>query len=152
MLDHKVTGFTASTFDLLHAGHILMLREAKKYCTHLTVALQTDPSIDRPEKNKPVQSMLERWTQVEAVKYVDAIIPYDTEHDLQVLLQTLKPDVRILGDDYVGRDFTGKQWCIENDVILVYANRDHEYSTAKLRKKIYETEQAKQATYPINIQ
>lgn len=139
-MSKNIVGFTASTFDLLHTGHILMLREAKQHCDHLVIALQTDPTIDRPDKNKPVQSMYERWTQIQAVQYVDAIIPYDTEHDLLVMLQMLKPDVRILGDDYIGKDFTGKQWCLQNEVKLVYANRKHGYSTAKLRNKIYKAE------------
>ena len=103
-----VTGFTASTFDLLHAGHILMLREAKTVCDYLICALQIDPTIDRPEKNKPVQSYMERHIQLSAIKYVDEIVPYGTEEELVVLLNHLPIDIRIIGDDYYGKDFTGK--------------------------------------------
>ena len=93
-------GITASTFDLLHAGHILMLKEAKSVCDYLIVALQVDPTIDRPEKNKPIQSYYERWVQVSAVKYVDEIIPYATEEELRTILQNYDIDIRILGDEY----------------------------------------------------
>ena len=100
-------GRTASTFDLLHAGHILMLKEAKSVCDYLIVALQVDPTIDRPEKNKPIQSYYERWVQVSAVKYVDEIIPYATEEELRTILQNYEIDIRILGDEYKDKLFTG---------------------------------------------
>jgi|TARA_R110002020_G_scaffold17194_8_gene60726 glycerol-3-phosphate cytidylyltransferase len=126
-----VTGFTASTFDLLHAGHILMLREAKTVCDYLICALQTDPTIDRPEKNKPVQSYMERHIQLSAIKYVDEIVPYGTEEELVVLLNHLPIDIRIIGDDYYGKDFTGK------DIVPVHFNkRQHNFSTSGLRRKV----------------
>src|SRR3990167_242540 len=102
-------GFTASAFDFLHAGHIVMLEEAKTQCDYLVVGLQTDPTIDRPEKSKPVQSVLERWIQLRGCRYVDEIIPYDTEQDLVNLLLILKPDVRIIGSEYKERHFTGDE-------------------------------------------
>ena len=109
-LDYKGVGkigFTCSTFDLLHAGHITMLEEAKRHCDYLIVGLQNDPTIDRPEKNQPVQSIVERQIQLSAVKYVDEIVIYNTEQDLIDLLLTLPIDVRILGDEYKNKDFTG---------------------------------------------
>ena len=125
-------GFTASTFDLLHAGHIQMLREAKEQCDRLVVALQTDPTIDRPEKNKPVQSIFERWVQVEGCKYVDQIIPYATEEDLLNILRSYNWDVRIIGQEYFGKNFTGSDLPME----IYYNSRRHDFSTTNLRKKI----------------
>src|SRR6056300_1157001 len=104
-------GITASTFDLLHAGHIAMLTEAKEQCDYLICALQIDPSIDRPEKNKPVQTVVERWTQLQAVKYVDEIIPYQTEKDLEDILQMLNINIKIMGNEYKDKDFIGKDIC-----------------------------------------
>ena len=101
-------GFTCSTFDLLHAGHITMLEEAKRHCDFLIVGLQNDPTEDRPEKNKPVQSIVERQLQLAAVKYVDEIVIYNTEQDLKDLLLCLPIDIRVLGDEYEHKDFTGK--------------------------------------------
>jgi glycerol-3-phosphate cytidylyltransferase len=125
-------GITASCFDLFHAGHVLMLQEAKEQCDRLVVALQTDPTIDRPEKNKPVQSVFERWVQVEGCKYVDQIIPYATEEDLLNILRSYEWDVRIIGQEYVGKEFTGKDLPIE----IYYNSRRHDFSTTNLRKKI----------------
>ena len=125
-------GFTCSCFDLLHAGHILMLKDAKEQCDYLIVGLQTDPTIDRPEKNKPIQSYEERYIQLEAVKYVDEIIKYETEKDLYELLYDMMPDVRILGTDYEGKYFTG----VEFDIPIYYHKRNHSYSTSSLREKI----------------
>lgn len=126
-------GFTCSTFDLLHTGHILMLKEAKQQCDYLIVGLQTDPTVDRPEKNKPVQSFYERWIQISAVKYVDEVIPYTTEEELLTILQTNNIDVRIIGNDYHGKYFTGMYL----DQIEVYYNeRSHNYSTSELRERI----------------
>jgi len=125
-------GFTCSCFDLLHAGHILMLKDAKNRCDRLIVGLQTDPTIDRPEKNKPIQSLEERQIQLEAVKYVDEVFTYDTEEDLYKKLLDIKPDVRILGSDYIGKSFTGDNLDIE----IYYHERKHNYSTTNLRKKI----------------
>ena len=130
-------GFTCSCFDLLHAGHILMLEDSKKQCDYLIVGLQTDPTIDRPkEKNKPIQSLEERRIQLEAIKYVDEVITYETENDLYELLYKLMPNVRILGTDYEHKYFTG----IEIEGIDIYFHkRDHDYSTSSLREKITNT-------------
>ena len=125
-------GFTCSCFDLLHAGHILMLKDAKSQCDELIVGLQTDPTLDRPEKNKPIQSLRERKIQLEAVKYVDDIFVYDTEEDLRDLLKLVKPDVRILGSDYEGKSFTGD----DLDIPIYYHERNHNYSSSDLRQKI----------------
>ena len=127
-------GITASCFDLFHAGHVLMLQEAKEQCDRLVVALQTDPTIDRPEKNKPVQSVFERWVQLEGCKYVDQIIPYSTEEDLLNLLssQMTRIDVRIIGEEYKDKEFTGKYL----DMEIYYNSRRHNFSTTNLRKKL----------------
>ena len=126
-------GFTCSCFDLLHAGHILMLKDAKEQCDKLIVGLQTDPSIDRPlTKNKPIQSLRERKIQLEAVRYVDDIFVYETESDLVDLLKLVKPDVRILGNDYKDESFTGD----DLNIPIYYHERDHDYSSSDLRKKI----------------
>lgn len=129
-------GFTCGAFDLLHAGHVLMLEEAKQQCDFLIVGLQTDPSIDRPEKNKPVQSLVERTIQLSAVKYVDQILCYQTEAELFELLQTIQPDVRIVGADYLNKDFTGKDWCVQNGVDIFYNSREHGYSSTELRNRL----------------
>ena len=126
-------GFTCSCFDLLHAGHILMLQDAKRQCDKLIVGLQTDPTIDRPDtKNKPIQSFEERKIQLEAVKYVDEVFIYDTEEELYKKLLFINPDVRILGSDYIGKSFTGD----DLDIEIHYHERKHNYSTTNLRKKI----------------
>lgn len=137
-MNNKTIGFTASAFDLLHAGHILMLKESKKNCDYLIVALQSDPTIDRPEKNKPIQSLEERLIQLEAVKYVDEVILYDTEEDLLNILDTTKINIRFLGSDYTDKNFTGKKYCIDNNIKIYYNNRDHGYSSTELRKRIRE--------------
>lgn len=130
-------GITFSTFDLLHAGHILMLEEAKQQCDYLIVGLQTDPTIDRPEtKNKPAQSIVERQIQLAAVKYVDEIIVYQTEQDLLDILSIYPIGVRFVGEEYRNKDFTGKDYCLDNDIELVYNNRKHRYSTTELRKRM----------------
>ena len=126
-------GIVASCFDLFHAGHILMLYEAKKNCDRLVVALQSDPTLDRPEKNKPVQGLFERYTQVATCEYVDQVIPYDTEEDLYNLLAGYDWDVRFLGEDYVGRsDFTG----YDLNIPIHYCSRKHNYSSSGLRERI----------------
>lgn len=131
------TGFTCSTFDLLHAGHIMMLKEAKSQCEHLIVGLQTDPTIDRPDtKNKPIQSIVERYIQLEAVKYVDEIYVYSTEKDLEDLLLILPIDVRILGVEYENRMFTGKDICLNRGIELYYNKREHSFSTTELRQRV----------------
>ena len=126
-------GFTCSCFDLLHAGHILMLQDAKRQCDKLIVGLQTDPTIDRPDtKNKPIQSLEERQIQLEAVKYISEVFTYDTEEDLYKKLLDINPDVRILGSDYIGKSFTGD----DLDIEIYYHERKHNYSTTNLRGKI----------------
>jgi len=130
------TGFTCSTFDLLHAGHILMLKQSRQQCDTLIVGLQTDPTIDRPDtKNKPVQSILERQIQLEAVQYVDYIYIYETEKDLMDLLTILNIDIRFIGEEYKDKDFTGKQYCIDNGIEIFYNSRKHRFSTTELRKR-----------------
>ena len=132
---YKSIGFTCSCFDLLHAGHILMLKDAKKQCDKLIVGLQTDPTLDRPEKNKPIQTLKERKIQLEAVKYVDDIFVYDTEEELYHLLKLVNPNIRILGSDYEdGRYFTGQ----ELNIPIYYHKRSHNYSSSNLRNKIGE--------------
>jgi len=128
-------GFTCSTFDLLHAGHITMLEEAKHHCDFLIVGLQTDPTIDRPDsKNAPIQSLVERQIQLAAVKYVDEIVCYQTEQDLIDLLLTLPINVRVLGEEYKEKEFTGKDICRKRDIELFFNKRDHRFSTSSLRK------------------
>jgi len=129
-------GFTCSTFDLLHAGHIQMLREAKEQCDYLIVGLQFDPSLDRPEKNKPIQTVVERYTQLHAVQYVDEIIPYQTESDLEDILSMYHINVRILGEEYRDKDFTGKDICKKRSIQLYFNKRDHRFSSSDLRKRI----------------
>jgi glycerol-3-phosphate cytidylyltransferase len=125
-------GFTCSTFDLFHAGHVMMLQEARTQCDYLIVGLQTDPTIDRPEKNKPVQSLLERFIQVKACKYVDEIVPYSTEKELMDILTSFPIDVRIIGEEYRDKQFTGF-----NLPIAVYFNsRQHSFSTTELRQRV----------------
>ena len=131
-----IVGFTASTFDLLHAGHCSMLREAKTQCDYLICGLQVDPGVDRLEKNRPVQTLPERYIQLSAVKYVDEIIPYETEIDLRDILETLNIDVRILGDEYRNLDFTGKEVCQQRGIKLYFNKRDHRFSTTDLRRRI----------------
>lgn len=130
------TGITFGTFDLLHAGHILMLQEAKTYCDYLIVGLMVDPTKDRPEKNSPIQSLVERYIQLEAVKFVDEIIPYETEKDLEEILQSLPINVRIIGSDYLGRDFTGKLYCLHHGIEIAYNKRDHAFSSTQLRSRV----------------
>lgn len=130
-------GFTCSTFDLLHAGHIMMLREAKEHCDYLIVGLQTDPTIDRPgDKNKPVQSLVERYSQLSAVEYVDEIIPYETEQDLIDILTMYHIDMRVLGEEYREKDFTGKEICRKRGIELYFNKRDHRFSTSDLRERV----------------
>jgi glycerol-3-phosphate cytidylyltransferase len=129
-------GFTCSAFDLLHSGHISMLREAKDQCEYLICGLQTDPSSDRPEKNAPIQTIVERYTQLRAVGYVDEIIPYSTEEDLKDILSMYSIDVRILGDEYREKDFTGKDICKRRDISLHFNKRDHRFSSSELRKRV----------------
>ena len=131
-------GFTCSTFDLLHAGHVQMLREAKDQCDYLICGLQVDPSIDRLEKNAPIQTVVERYTQLKAVRYVDEIIPYGTEKDLEDILTMYNIDVRIIGEEYRDGKFTGRAICAKRDIELYFNKRDHRFSTSDLRKRVAE--------------
>ena len=127
-------GFTCSSFDLLHAGHVQMLREAKEHCDYLIVGLQIDPSLDRPEKNPPIQTIVERYSQLKAVSYVDEIIPYKTEQDLEDILELYTIDVRVLGEEYRDKDFTGKDICRKRDIDLYFNRRDHRFRSTLLRQ------------------
>tara|TARA_B100001287_G_scaffold266679_1_gene260881 strand:+ start:1399 stop:1803 length:405 start_codon:yes stop_codon:yes gene_type:complete len=131
-------GITFSAFDLLHAGHIAMLRESKEQCDYLVAGLQLDPTIDRPEKNKPVQTIVERYTQLKGVKYIDEIIPYTTEKDVEDILEMYHINVRILGEEYKDKDFTGRDICKKLDIELYFNKREHRFSTTDLRKRICE--------------
>ena len=138
-------GITFSTFDLLHAGHIAMLAEAKNHCDYLIAALQTDPTIDRPDtKNPPVQSIVERQIQLNTNRNVDEVVVYQTEKDLEDLLLILPVDVRILGVEYADKDFTGKQICIDRGIELVFNSRDHSFSSSNLRKRVVAAELVKE--------
>ena len=139
----KIIGITCSTFYLLHPGHIIMLEECKRHCDYLICALQNDPTIDREYKNKPIQSLVERYLQLDAVKYVDKIIPYNTEDELEELFSSLDLDVRIIGEDYKDKNYTAKDICQRRGIRIVYNKRDHNHSTSNLRKKIYEKESKK---------
>lgn len=133
-------GITFSAFDLLHAGHIKMLEEAKRQCDYLIVGLQTDPTLDRPEKNRPTQSVVERYIQLKGCKFVDEIVPYATEQDLEDILRSFKIDVRILGDEYKDKNFTGRSYCESKGIELYYNRRDHRFSSSSLRKEVAEKE------------
>ncbi len=144
MTNKKTIGITCSTFDLLHAGHILMLEECKKYCDYLICALQVDPTTDRPSKNKPIQSLVERYIQLESVKYVDKIIPYNTEEELKTIFSSLDLDVRIIGKEYKDQDFTAKDICQKRGIKFFYNKREHNFSTTNLRNLVYQQELDKQ--------
>ena len=129
-------GFTASAFDLLHSGHVAMLREAKSVCDYLICGIQVDPTIDRPTKNKPVQTIVERYAQLAAVKYVDEIIPYCTEADLLDIINMYPINVRIIGEEYKTQEFTGKERCRELGIDIHYNKRNHRFSSSGLRKRV----------------
>lgn len=133
-------GITCSTFDLLHAGHISMLREAKSVCDYLICALQVDPSVDRSNKNSPVQTLVERYVQLSAVRYVDEIVVYQTEKDLEDILELYHINVRILGEEYREKEFTGKDICRKRGIELYFNKRDHRFSSSDLRKRVSEKE------------
>ena len=142
--DGKKIGITFSTFDMLHAGHIAMLSEAKNHCDYLICGLQTDPTIDRPEtKNKPIQSIVERQIQLSACRYVDEVVVYQTEQDLVDLLLIRPLDVRILGVEYQDKDFTGRWEGESRDIELVFNDRDHSFSSSSLRKRVVAAESHK---------
>ena len=129
-------GITCSCFDLFHAGHVKMLQEAKSQCDYLIVALQTDPTIDRPSKNKPIQSLVERYIQVKACKYVDEIVPYQTEVELEEIFRSFQINIRIIGDDYRGREFTAKDICASRGIDIYYNKRHHNFSSTELKNRI----------------
>ena len=142
--DGKKIGITFSTFDMLHAGHIAMLSEAKNHCDYLIAGLQTDPTIDRPDtKNKPIQSIVERQIQLSACRYVDEVVVYQTEQDLIDLLLILPLNVRILGVEYENKSFSGDAECYQRKIQLVFNGRDHSFSSSSLRKRVVEAEQKK---------
>ena len=133
-------GFTCSTFDLFHAGHMMMLKEAKTQCDYLIVGIQTDPTIDRPDtKNKPVQSLFERFVQLQSCRYVDEIVPYSTEKELMDILLSYPIDVRIIGEEYKDKHFTGR----ELDIPIYYNSRKHSFSSSGLRQRVFEGERIK---------
>lgn len=133
-------GFTCSTFDLFHAGHVAMLQEAKAQCDYLIVGLQVDPSGDRKDKNAPVQSLVERYIQLQGCRYVDEIVPYQNEKELEQILSALPIDVRILGEEYEFKEFTGKAICLNRGIELYYNRRDHSFSSSELRKRVAQNE------------
>ena len=133
-------GITFSSFDLLHAGHVKMLEEAKRQCDYLICGIQIDPTLDRPNKNKPTQTIVERYIQLKGCKFVDEIIPYLTEQDLEDILRAFKIDVRIIGEEYQMKNFTGKSYCEESGIDLYYNKRDHRFSSSELRKLVAEIE------------
>ena len=137
------TGITFSTFDLFHAGHVKMLEESKTKCDYLITGLQLDPSIDRPEKNKPVQSIIERYVQLKGCKFVDEIVPYVTELDLIDILSSFKIDIRIIGEEYREKDFTGKEYCKKKGIEIYYNKREHRFSSSELRKQASNSEKSK---------
>ncbi len=143
----KKVGITFSTFDMLHAGHIAMLSEAKNHCDYLIAGLQTDPTIDRPDtKNKPIQSIVERQIQLSSCRYVDEVVVYTTEQDLRDLLLILPVDVRILGVEYQGTNFSGQAECEKRDIDIVFNGRDHSFSSSSLRKRVAQAEGSKNGT------
>jgi len=136
-------GFTASQFDMLHAGHVAMLSEAKNHCDYLIAGLQNNASWDRPEKNAPIQSIVERQIQLAATRYVDEIVVYNTEKDLEDILLTLPIDIRILGVEYQDKEFTGRDICNKRNIKLIFNSRDHSFSSSSLRKRVVEAERQK---------
>ena len=144
MKENKKVGFTCSCFDLFHAGHIMMLKEAKSNCDYLIVGLQTDPTIDRPEKNKPIQSVFERFVQLDSCKYVDEVIVYATETELLDILRSYPIDIRIVGDEYADKQFTGKDLNME----IYYNRREHSFSTTELRGRVIKRFQEQQDDLP----
>ena len=139
MTKNKIVGITFGSFDLCHYGHALMFEECKEYCDYLIVGVQSDPSIDRPEKNSPIQSHKERLGIVNSIKFVDEVKPYDRESDVITMLKEVNPDVRILGADHQGTEFTGHELPIK----CIFNSRDHGYSTSELRRRVFESERKK---------
>ena len=139
----KRVGITCSTFDLFHAGHVIMLEEAKRQCDYLIAAIQVDPTIDRKSKNKPVQSIIERQIQVSSCKHVDEIIVYSTEKELEDIFMALPIDIRILGEEYKDTDYTGKDICMKRGIELHFNKRDHFFSSSDLRQRVFDVETKK---------
>jgi glycerol-3-phosphate cytidylyltransferase len=139
MQKNKIIGITFGSFDLFHYGHVLMFEECKQYCDYLIVGVQSDPSIDRPEKNSPIQSHEERLGLISSIKFVDEVKSYSTENSLIDMLKEINPDVRILGADHKGKEFTGHNL----DIKCIFNSRDHGYSTSELRRRVYEAEKKK---------
>ena len=139
----KRVGITCSTFDLFHAGHVIMLEEAKRQCDYLIAAIQVDPTLDRQTKNKPVQSIIERQIQVSACKHVDEIIVYSTEKELEDIFMALPIDVRILGEEYKDTEYTGKEICMKRGIELYFNKRDHFFSSSDLRLRVFDAEAKK---------
>ncbi|TDD95062.1 adenylyltransferase/cytidyltransferase family protein [Flavobacterium cellulosilyticum] len=133
-------GITFSTFDLLHAGHVKMLEEAREHCDYLIVGLQTDLTLDHSDKNKLTQSVVERYIQLKACRFVDEIVPYATEQDLEDILQCFQIDIRFVGDEYKQRDFTGRAYCEEKGMELYFNSHDHRFSTSGLRREVFQIE------------
>ena len=145
----KKIGITFSTFDMLHAGHVAMLSEARNHCDYLIAGLQTDPTIDRPDtKNQPIQSIVERQIQLAACRYVDEVVVYQTEQDLVDLLLILPLNVRVLGVEYEGKQFTGDQACYDRGIQIVFNGRDHSFSSSSLRKRVVAAESHKILSTP----
>lgn len=136
-MSKKIIGITCSSFDLLHAGHIKMLEDAKAQCDYLIAALQTEPTIDRPEKNKPIQSVVERYIQLKGCKYVDEIVPYQTEKDLEDIFLSFDLDVRIIGEEYRDKGFTAKHICLMKGIKIYYNPRQHKFSSTELRERLH---------------
>ena len=143
MSANKKIGITCSTFDLFHAGHVIMLEEAKRQCDYLIAAIQVDPTIDRKSKNKPVQSIIERQIQVSSCKHVDEIIVYSTEKELEDFFMALPIDIRILGEEYKDTDYTGKDICMKRGIELHFNKRDHFFSSSDLRQRVFDVETKK---------
>ena len=140
MKKNKIIGITFGSFDLCHYGHVLMFEECKQYCDYLIVGVQSDPSIDRPQKNSPIQSHKERLGLVKSIKFVDEVKPYNTEKDLVNMLKEINPDIRILGADHEGTKFTGNEL---SSIKVIFNSRDHGYSTSELRRRVYHSEKKK---------
>jgi glycerol-3-phosphate cytidylyltransferase len=143
MSANKRIGITCSTFDLFHAGHVIMLEEAKRQCDYLIAAIQVDPTLDRSTKNKPVQSIIERQIQVSACKHVDEIIVYSTEKELEDIFMALPIDIRIMGEEYRDVDYTGKEICEKRKIQIYFNKRDHFFSSSDLRLRVFEAEAKK---------
>lgn len=136
-------GFTCGAFDLCHAGHILVFKECKENCDYLIVGLQSDPHIDRKEKNKPITTISERYLILKSIKYIDEIIPYETEKELHNLLRAISPDVRFIGEDWKGKQYTG----YELDMLIYFQKRRHDFSSSSLRERVYQSEHEKRTVH-----